>query len=87
MPLSFFILACSGIKGEEENSQETKESSVSIVNQPTNVKVIKVEQQTFNRELFANGKLHALHKANLSFRGQGLIQSVSIREGMRVQTG
>lgn len=87
MPLCILLTACSSTKGEEEGLQETQEMSTVAASNPTAVKVITIEQQTFNRELFANGKLFSSHKANLSFRGQGIIKSVSIKDGMRVQTG
>lgn len=46
MSLCFFIIACSGIKGEEENSQEIKENRDPVISKPTVVKVVKVEHQT-----------------------------------------
>lgn len=86
MSLSFFLIACDN-KGEEEKGEAQKETPTIVTNPATQVKVIEVKPQVFNRELFANGKLAAIHKANLSFRGQGVIQSVSVKEGMRVNVG
>lgn len=86
-PLCFFIIACTGIKGEEADVSETEERKVIEASKPATVKVMPVQFQSFNQELFANGKLLAKQKANLRFESNGIIERVYIREGMRVKSG
>lgn len=85
--LIFLTVACNEDKEKDENVELSKEQSSIQENPSTPVKTLLINKQVFNRELFANGKLKAIKKANLSFRAQGLIESVQVKEGMRVHNG
>lgn len=83
---SLLIISCNAFQGDDDN-QDIQASEVPAKDKPTEVKVLEVRTADFNRELIANGKLEAVRKANLSFKGPGIIQSVNVSEGMRVVKG
>lgn len=87
LAIYFLIIACNSNKDISEKVTSEKENSPTLATSFTSVKTLKVNRQIFNRELFANGKLFAVNKANLNFKGQGIIKSVLIKDGMRVQRG
>src|SRR5690606_37336690 len=55
--------------------------------QPTEVQTVTVERSPFRQELMANGRLSAIHKADLRFRVDGLVERLHVSEGSRVQAG
>ncbi|HUH19551.1 efflux RND transporter periplasmic adaptor subunit [Albibacterium sp.] len=87
LTICFLVTACNSSKDKNEKVTSEKENSPTPTKSFTSVKVLIINRQTFNRELLANGKLFAVNKANLSFKEQGIIQSVFIKEGMRVHIG
>ena len=51
------------------------------------VKTVKLEPSTFYHELISNGKIHALEKAVVPFRINGLINVLTIQNGQHVKAG
>lgn len=51
------------------------------------VKIITLQEQTFQKELVSNGKLVALHKSELVFRNGGILQKICVSNGDWVKEG
>lgn len=86
--LVLLVIGCNNDK-ENENNEIEGSQVVSLVekNLKTPVKTLLIKKRDFNRELFANGKLNAMQKANLNFRSPGIITSIHVAEGARVHKG
>ena len=56
-------------------------------NEKVYVKTVKLEPSTFYHELISNGKIHALEKAVVPFRINGLINVLTIQNGQHVKAG
>lgn len=81
------LMSCTG--SPEVPGSHTEEAKISVTQSPpedvpTVVKTLTLQPTAFNRELVANGKLTASHKANLKFRTDGLIDKIHISEGSSV---
>ncbi|MDR1755695.1 MAG: efflux RND transporter periplasmic adaptor subunit [Culturomica sp.] len=55
--------------------------------QPAEVKVLRLERRDFNYELISNGTVMAMHKAELRFPSQDMVQKIYVRNGERVTAG
>ena len=81
----FSLFAC-GSRTANQQTDDTEQSQREQQELPQ-VKVITVERGIFLRELQSNGRLTALHKANLRFRNSEIITSISVRNGQYVTVG
>lgn len=84
--LSVF-LACSPRGVDEGRTEETPSMTVLEADAPTEVKTVPIETVPFHQELMANGKLSAIHSADLKFRSDSIIEQVHVAEGSQTQTG
>ena len=81
--LAAAIFSCKG-KGEVESAQLARDTYRIEKNR---VDTIHLSKRSFSRETISNGTLKGATKAELRFKGQGLVTSVSVHNGSRVNKG
>lgn len=73
--------------GDDGLHTSSEQRSLPVDEQPVEVAAILIGTEEFQEELIANGKLEALHRANLRFRLDGVLEGIHVAEGDRVQSG
>lgn len=88
IPLMFtlFTMSCSE-KGDKNTEKEESESSTEVVDKPTQVKAMLVEETDFNYELISNGTVGSMQKADLKFQGHEIIKKIYVKNGSWVNKG
>ena len=82
--IAILLLAASACKRNEQSQQVNKRS---FQDDAVIVTSTKAQKGIFYRELFNNGMIKASQSATLSFKQQGDIKEVRIKNGQRVQAG
>lgn len=77
------LISCKQQAGDKLEEIARRNSHSEIVY----VKTVKLEPSTFYHELISNGKIHALEKAVVPFRINGLINILNIQNGQHVKAG
>ena len=81
--LLLFLFASCGNK-----SQSTEESGrAAQVQQRNLVAIMELQPGTFTKQMVGNGKLNALHKAELRFKVNGEIGQLPVSNGLRIAQG
>lgn len=83
----FSLAACDNSDASEPDDEELEKRPIELEDQPTVVVTILAEHAPFYKELIANGKLEAVHRADLHFQIPGNIVAVEISEGQSVAKG
>lgn len=81
--LAAATFSCKG-KGEEESAQLARDTYRTEKNR---VDTIHLSKRAFSMETISNGILKGATKAELRFKGQGLVTSVAVHNGSRVRKG
>lgn len=81
--LAAAIFSCKG-KAEDESAQLARDTYRIEKNM---VDTIHLINRAFSRETVSNGTLKGVTKAELRFKGQGLVTSVAVHNGSRVRKG
>ena len=86
--LSFILLVPLWACGTQNKEQSGKGNEGLLQEPEVNiVEVMTLQKTDFAREIISNGRLSALHKATLRFGTQGIIESISVKNGQMVQAG
>lgn len=86
--LVFFLICClSACKNKEENKFGSKLGDIGAKADPIKVEGQLIEFGDFPIELVSNGKLEALRKASLKFRGNEMVVKINYRNGDWVDAG
>ncbi|CAL2089308.1 efflux RND transporter periplasmic adaptor subunit [Tenacibaculum sp. 190524A05c] len=71
------IAAC----GKENKTSQEEEIQLKVVSKGTSVEVVKVSDSVFNKQLWVNGKIEAVKKAELRFQASNQLSSVKVANG------
>lgn len=71
------LVAC----GKEEKTSQEEESQSKVVSKGTSVEVVKVSDSVFNKQLWVNGKIEAVKKAELRFQSSNQLMSLKSANG------
>ncbi len=75
--------SCTGKKAKtEENSTKSATQSAAIY-----VDTMHLSRKVFNKQIVCNGKLRAVTKSEIAFPASGVISSINIKNGDRVERG
>lgn len=77
------VIACSGGKKKEENAIGKSEEK----NRLTTVDTVVLKKRSFHKQIVCNGKLRAVQKSDLVFKGAGIITGINIKNGDVVAKG
>ena len=83
--LCIAVFSCSGNKEKQTNATESDPTVA--VDKVAEVKAKLLEYTDFNYELISNGTIVAMHKADLKFQSQEIIQKIYVKNGTRVSKG
>lgn len=78
------IIACGGNKDAEDKDAMTKAQGIERVSK---VDTLNLERSIFSKQITCNGKLRAVEKSNLNFRGSGAVSKINVSNGSRVTKG
>lgn len=78
------IFACKGGKQESTDSEAAKAGYSA---KPNIVETIVLKKENFDLQVISNGKLRATRKSELSFRADGVIDRVLVKNGQTVSKG
>ncbi len=87
LAVSVVLFSSCGDTSTTQTAMDTDSSFAVLEAAAVPVETFILHRQPFNKELLANGKLSAPHRADLRFGTQGLIKSIHVREGQSVRTG
>ncbi|MBP6386388.1 MAG: efflux RND transporter periplasmic adaptor subunit [Pseudarcicella sp.] len=79
-----FLDQCSEEKNNPTSSQDV---SSSIAQSIAEVRVKQVETKAFNAQIITNGKIEASQQSKLLFRGNGIIEKITVKNGDFVKEG
>lgn len=82
--VALFMLSCSP-KGEKE--KEVSAAKATFTAEKNLVDTVVLKRKGFNRQIVTNGKLRAIKKSDLTFRAQGVISEIFVRNGLYVKKG
>ena len=83
----WMTILCVGCRsGNNTNEQNIVKKSFNKVN-TVGVRVVKVTEKPFYKELLSNGIAHVIHKATIPFKLNDQIIKIYVRNGMRVKKG
>jgi len=66
---------------------DTETEHQTLPTEKNSVETSIIVEQDFMQEIVSNGKLSAIQKAELYFENSGLIKSINVKNGRRVQAG
>lgn len=77
-----FPISCK-TTGKPENTTNTE----SLPEEKNIVETVVLEKRDFTREIISNGKLAAIQKAELWFKNQGVIETITVKNGQEAASG
>jgi len=78
---SFWIISC------KNESDSAKNTITSVEQESPKVELVNLHTGTFYKEILSNGKLYALHKAEMRFRVSEIIDKIKVKNGDEVAKG
>lgn len=85
--LAMALIALQGCKKTAHVDEEQSMANADSVSTEIYVDTLRLQEQTFHRQLICNGKLRAIEKCDLSFADGGVIEQVYVHNGERVSKG
>ena len=87
IPLLLVLLSGTGCDNPKRTSEDTDSGRLVFEKEDNKVEVITLQRTDFPLQILSNGKIRARRKASLSFRTQGTIARVNVRNGGRIARG
>lgn len=84
--VGIMLASFSSCKRDQKTFAEPEGGGLKTVDKPV-VEITNLETEIFNREILSNGKLTALHKAEMRFQVSETIQRIFVKNGDRVKSG
>ena len=81
------LILGTGCGGRKTVSEDDSDARLAFAKEDNKVEVITLQRTDFPLQILSNGKVHARRKASLSFRTQGTISRIGVRNGERVAKG
>ncbi len=80
---ALLLLACGG-ENKEKNGNMNRAAANQVVSY---VDTMRLGQRSFDKQILCNGKLYAINKSKLAFKGSGILQEIKSFNGSEVKKG
>lgn len=80
------VISCGNNSGSKESGPDGA-AKLQYAPEENRVEVMELKKVPFRKQLISNGRLHAISRAELSFRTNGVVSEVNYGEGTRVAKG